>query len=104
MLDDLTAIAKNVIDSATLSETSKGLAVVTTSSLDRLRDALEGSRPTILRHAFITVSGGVAYVAHEPDAVRVHIIDFDDLKCDFGDAFPRLSEEARAFYWQTQDI
>lgn len=47
---------------------------------------------------FITVAGGVAYVADAPGSVRVHIIDYDDLKDDFQFAFDRLSPEGQAFY------
>ena len=50
---------------------------------------------------FVTVSGGVAYVADAPDGVRVHVLDYDDLKCDFGESFRRLSPEARSFYMKT---
>lgn len=48
-------------------------------------------------HIFVTVVGGVAYVA-EATTVNVHIIDYDDLKADFEGAFGRLSPEERAFY------
>lgn len=55
-------------------------------------------------HVFVTVVGGVAYVAEAPDSVEVHIIDYDDLKEDFGATFRSLSVEEREFYWRTEGI
>jgi hypothetical protein len=53
---------------------------------------------------FITVSGGVAYVAQAPETVNVHIIDYDELKADFEPAFLRLSPEAQAFCRQSDEF
>ncbi len=46
---------------------------------------------------YITVSGGVAYVAQTPENVEVRIIDFDNLKADYNGAIASLSPEERAF-------
>ncbi len=56
------------------------------------------SSVTKLQDVFITVSGGVAYVAQAPESVKVHIIDYDDLGSDFGRTFSKLAPEARSFY------
>lgn len=53
---------------------------------------------------FITVSGGVAYVGRAPESVKVHIIDYDDLKADFQAAFNSLSAEAQAFYREIEEM
>ena len=58
---------------------------------------------TGMQNVFITVAGGVAYVAEVPDSVRVHIIDYDDLRDDFQFAFGRLSPEEQAFYWRLEE-
>ena len=53
---------------------------------------------TATQHVFVTVAGGVAYVAGVPETVAVHIIDYDDLKADFEFTFNQLSPEAQDFY------
>jgi len=53
---------------------------------------------TTANHVFITVAGGVAYIAQAPESVQVHVIDYDDLEADFGRTFGSMSSEARAFY------
>jgi len=53
-------------------------------------------------HAFVTVSGGVAYMVQEPAKVRVHLIDYDDLQADFTRTFDQLSAEAQAFYSENE--
>jgi hypothetical protein len=53
---------------------------------------------------FITVVGGVAYVAEAPEGVDVHIVDYDDLKEDFGATFRSLSPEEKEFYWRAEGI
>lgn len=46
-------------------------------------------------HVFVTVAGGFAYVASAPESVKVHIIDYDDLKADFDQTFAQFSPRAR---------
>ena len=58
---------------------------------------------TATHHVFVTVAGGVAYMAKAPENVEVHIIDYDDLEADFELTFSRLSSEAQAFYLRTEE-
>lgn len=58
----------------------------------------------VVQHVFVTVSGGVAYVASAPEAVKVHVIDYDNIEADFEAAFRHLSPEAQAFYRQSEEI
>jgi hypothetical protein len=57
----------------------------------------------VIQHVFITVAGGVAYVANSPELVKVHVIDYDELKADFEIAFNRLSPEAQAYYREREN-
>jgi hypothetical protein len=65
-------------------------------------DALASSQNTNQQHVFITVSGGVAYIASAPKSVTVHIIDYDDLKADFNQTFAQFTPAEKAFYWSSQ--
>jgi hypothetical protein len=49
-------------------------------------------------HVFVTVAGGVAYVARAPKNVLVHIIDYDDIACDAHSALRNFTSEEMAFY------
>ena len=51
-----------------------------------------------IQHVFVTVAGGVGYVAKTLKNIEVHIIDYDDLEADFDETFKRLSPEAQSFY------
>lgn len=51
-----------------------------------------------IQHVFVTIAGGVGYVARAPENIEVHIIDYDDLKADFDETFKGLSPEAQSFY------
>jgi hypothetical protein len=53
-------------------------------------------------NVFITVAGGVAYVASAPESVKVHIIDYDNLKADFDKTFQQLAPAAQDYYRQTE--
>jgi hypothetical protein len=56
-----------------------------------------------MQHVFVTVVGGVAYVAKASEGVKIHVIDYDDLKADFEKTFSRLSPEAQAYYRRAED-
>ncbi len=58
---------------------------------------------TATQHVFITVAGGVAYVASAPETVKIHVIDYDNLEADFDSTFSQFTIEERAFYWQTHN-
>jgi hypothetical protein len=55
------------------------------------------------QNVFITVAGGVAYVAQSPESVKVYIIDCDDLRADFDLTFGRLAPEAQAFFLKLEN-
>lgn len=61
-----------------------------------------GSDADPMPEVFVTVRGGVAYLAEAPESVEVHIIDYDDLNDDFVSAFNRLSPVEQAFYRRTE--
>ena len=65
-----------------------------------MQDSLQ---PENVAHVFVTVAGGVAYVAQAPENTRVHIIDFDDLGSDFETAFGKFSPEEKAFYFAMEE-
>lgn len=52
----------------------------------------------VIHHVYVTVSGGVAYIAQAPKGVEVHILDYDNLKADFDATFSKFSREEREFY------
>ncbi|MGD1105597.1 MAG: hypothetical protein ABR865_01025 [Terracidiphilus sp.] len=49
-------------------------------------------------HVFVTVAGGVAYVAKAPKGVAVHIIDYDDIASDAQSTLRNFTSEEMAFY------
>jgi hypothetical protein len=55
------------------------------------------TKETAVRHVFITVAGGVAYVAKAPENTAVHIIDHDDIESDPELTLRNLSPAERAF-------
>lgn len=67
---------------------------------------MESQKPSnkapVTEHVFVTVVGGVAYVAKAPESVQVHVIDYDDLAAGFGPTFGALSPEAKAFYFAAE--
>jgi hypothetical protein len=42
-------------------------------------------------------------VAKASEGVKIHVIDYDDLKADFEKTFSRLSPEAQAYYRRAED-
>jgi hypothetical protein len=70
---------------------------VINATFRRLRSAFH-ELPATSENVFITVSGGVAYLASAPETIKVHIIDYDNLGEDFDTTFNYLSPEAQAFY------
>lgn len=71
------------------------------SALQKIESLIEAEVSQRDSHVFVTVAGGVAYVARTPPNVKVHIIDYDDLKADFKHTFDQLSSEAQSFYRET---
>lgn len=74
---------------------------IPSEAIQKIGDFIEAEVSQRDSHVFVTVAGGVAYVARTPPNVKVHIIDYDDLKVDFKQAFDQLSSEAQSFYRET---
>src|SRR5271165_1868112 len=87
MLANLQAALLELLDTADHSQGPEGLSLVNRATLQTIRPMLVEIFSEGTLDAFVTVSGGVAYVAKTSPDVKVHLIDYDNLESDFGATF-----------------